>query len=158
MLFRGDTKQGGWKLPVVQFINVLFGLYAMMIKKNTFLITAAFGISSIVFCSCLGPAPNNLTGSFCFTNSKSDILELNSQGTYKRNYVTIYGDTLSCVGEWKYNRLLSEINFFDFRIFYEDGPANLPPGNWFAKVRKQEGQVQIVYSDENDLFYGKCTK
>ena len=130
----------------------------MMIKKNTFFITIVFGISSIAFCSCLGPAPTNLTGSFCFTDSKRDIIELNSQGTYKRNYVTIKADTLSYVGEWKYNRLLSEINFSDFRIFYEDGPAKLPSGNWFAKVREQEGQVQIIYSAENDLFYGKCSK
>src|SRR5438105_2298548 len=82
-----------------------------------------------------------LIGRYVWNDGRIDTLELRVDGTYE--YWTIKpGRKLANSGTWKFNSILNEVEFKNFR-FLTNG---FPEGNWFSRIRLKENEVHLMYS------------
>jgi hypothetical protein len=105
------------------------------------------------------PSPKMLVGKYCFNkfnkDSNNDSLFVNENNHYKHRFWTTNGRIFESSGKWRYDSIEQEILFEDFMFFRDEG-SNLPPGNWFSKVKvADDGEVRLMYSSEDDIYFKK---
>jgi hypothetical protein len=98
----------------------------------------------------------NIPGKYCFNrNNSRDSIFLFKNNKYKHQYINRDGKLFFIEGEWEYDSLNSEILFKDFTFFNEEGPDELPRGNWFSKVNYVNDEIRLMYSSENNIYFSK---
>ncbi|MBI1768933.1 MAG: hypothetical protein HY015_09700 [Bacteroidetes bacterium] len=88
-----------------------------------------------------------LIGRYVWNDGRIDTLELRADGTYE--YWTFKpGRKLANSGTWKFNSVLNEVEFEDFRFLTD----NIPDGNWFSRVRSRNNEVHLIYAIDGDIY------
>jgi hypothetical protein len=95
-------------------------------------------------------------GAYVFSLSPmQDTIFIENDSVYRHMYWASRDDKYEAEGNWIYDSEEDEILFKKFVFFNDEGPAS-PAGNWFSKVRvSSEGQIDLMYSKENNTFYRK---
>lgn len=91
--------------------------------------------------------------------SSNDAIIIYTSGDYK--YLRVYSDksTFTRIGKWSFNDLTCEILFEDF-IFSADKRtfSESKGGNWYSKVKLVDGEVRLMYSMEDNVYFAKSIK
>lgn len=97
-----------------------------------------------------------LIGKYYFDGQKySDTIFIQDSGRYIHKCITNNGDVVQFTGSWEYNNATNEVLFKDFMDLgtLADG---LRPANWYSKIKlTSDGEVRLVYSSENNIYYRK---
>jgi hypothetical protein len=115
------------------------------------------GVVLLIVLSCSSKLnKEHLPGKYCFNrNDNRDSIFIFKDNTYKHQYINRYGKLFFIEGEWEYDSLDSKILFKDFTFFNEQGADELPRGNWYSKVRLVNGEVKLMYSSEDNIYFYK---
>lgn len=107
--------------------------------------------------SCSEPPPSkDLIGKYSFSDTDvHDTLHINGNYTYDYKFHATGGKVFKSGGTWRYDSIAGKITFEDF-VFYNNSGPELPAGYWVSTVRvNSEGEVQLMYSLENNVYYFK---
>lgn len=98
-----------------------------------------------------------IVGKYCLNReSGRDSLFVRSNGSYTHSYFSSSGRTFESTGKWKLDERNAELLFEDFVFFNDSGAGELPPGNWYSRVRQDESGVKLMYSSESDIYFLKA--
>ena len=92
----------------------------------------------------------DLIGKFVHSE-RAETIVINSDGTYHHYLITASRQRLENSGNWKYDSHSNEVLFEDFSILIDNQPA----GNWFSRIRTMDGETDLMYSSENNIYYRK---
>jgi len=143
------------------FIRDLFGSKDSLMKRKIH-----FG-SLLLFLITISCSQNkeqekesslNFIGTYVFSLSPlQDSLFIENDSTYRHKYWASRNDQYEAKGKWVYDSKGEEILFKKFVFFNDEGPST-PAGNWYSKIRvSSEGNIDLMYSRENNIFYRKIT-
>ncbi len=117
------------------------------------------GLIATMLCSIscdTGPSVSMLIGEYHSSRRNyNDSIFIKSDHSYKHKYTTADKRIFESVGLWEYDSVASEVLFKDFIFFNEAGIREIPPGNWFSKVKGHKNEVRLIYSSENNIYYSK---
>lgn len=111
-----------------------------------------------MFYSCSDKSENvySFSGTYIFSQFPSkDTLHINSDSTYQHKFWSSNGQTYEAIGSWTYDPRTEVILFKKF-VFFNDSGAATPAGNWFSRIRYSKGEIDLMYSGENNIFYRKA--
>ena len=92
----------------------------------------------------------DLIGKYGYSEG-GDTIVINADGSYHHYLTRRTGQRLENRGTWKYDSESNEVLFEKFSFFTENSPA----GNWFSRIRAKDGEIDLMYSSENNIYYRK---
>lgn len=106
------------------------------------------------------PDGKTMIGSYCYSHngipSSKDSIFIYADRTYRYQYIASNGNVFEREGEWKHDSLSCEILFKNF-LFYSDEKSftQAHGGNWFSRVQVIDGEIRLMYSSEDNIYYAK---
>lgn len=106
------------------------------------------------------PDAKMLVGSYYYSHngvpSSKDSIFIYANGTYKFQHIVSNGDIFQRQGEWERDSLGCRILFKNF-MFYQDeySFSGSQGGNWISRVRLVDGELRLMYSSEDNIYYAK---
>lgn len=100
-------------------------------------------------------AESDLIGSYSYIKAGSrDTIFILDYYKYIQKYINQKDTIYTLEGTWSFSNKGQEIKFSEYRtINYQDIEG--PKGTWFAKVKKVEDEIHIMYSSEDNIYYFK---
>lgn len=130
-----------------------------MTTRSKILLLTLFGL---IFHSCsLSVDPKQLIGDYYLNEGAGkDSIFIVKGNKYIHRYTTDEGKVFESTSNWKLNSGGNLILFEDFVFFTNDvGYNKRRGGNWFSRIRvSSKGQIDLIYSRENNIFYRKVLK
>jgi hypothetical protein len=96
----------------------------------------------------------DILGRYAYNQNTLDSILIYSNNTYRHLYYRSDGKLFELSGVWRYDSTISYIFFDDFVGLTDSGPTGLK-GTWGPKVLFQEGELRLIYSDENNIYYAR---
>ena len=93
---------------------------------------------------------DDLIGKYGFSED-TDTIVVNGDGTYYHYLTTEDGQILENRGTWQYDTISEYVLFEEFSFFTDDVPA----GNWFSRVRAKDGEIDLMYAAETNIYFRK---
>ncbi len=118
-------------------------------------------LASLMWLTILGcsfnPNKEILIGKYCLNRSNNrDSIFIYIDNSYTHQYISNEGKLFQIKGKWEFSSLSNEILFKDFVFFNDKGVHELPPGNWFSRIRSvDDTEIRLMYSSEDDIFFYK---
>ena len=94
-----------------------------------------------------------LPGRYVFTHWSKDTIEIRADGTYN-HFTFINGKKLENQGVWTLRASQDEIQFKEFSFLTD----NLPPGNWFSRLRVEGEEIHLMYACDINAYYKKVSE
>lgn len=122
-----------------------------------FFISCTMGITGCSSC----PDSKMLVGSYYYSHngfsSSKDSIFIYADGTYKYQHLASNGNVFDRHGEWKHDSVGCEILFENFLFFSDEKSfSGSQGGNWYSRVQVVDGEIRLMYSSEDNIYYAKA--
>lgn len=114
-----------------------------------FLLSAVFACSQSI-------DENRMYGTYKWNKGNENMaLSLEHDHTNRYGLVNDSTGQFGIVGTWEFRSINNELVLRNFQFLNGDGRSEFPRGNWFSQVKEFEGEIRLIYSSENELFFLK---
>lgn len=105
------------------------------------------------------PVTKLLSGKYYYSHngvpSSKDSIFIYADGTYEFRHLS-NGKILKREGEWEHDSVRCMVRFKNFLFFSDEASFQKSQGgNWLSRVRVENGEIRLMYSSEDNIYYAK---
>lgn len=132
----------------------------MVRKKQIIIKTYSFVlvVLLLVFTGCKAQTSDQIVGIYCLNSRQNrDSLFLYNDRTYLYKYHSTTKKNYSLSGEWSYDSIRMRVSLKQFSFFSDSGIIEYM-GKWSPRVKNVKGELRLMYSEENNVYFYKTLK